>query len=133
MPTNKNLGVIGGLLVRNAILVGDATRHLARFEIPIPELARKSDHDQSLRWWIAVTARPKWIGPANGFRQSIPFSIKINRTSFAVIPIQNCQCRDAHGKGRWSVKNDSSLPTTDASAIQAVTPSDIFSWPGPDA
>jgi hypothetical protein len=27
------------------------------------------------------------------------------------------------------VKNDSSVPPADASAIQAVTPSDIFSWP----
>jgi hypothetical protein len=43
-----------------------------------------------------------------------------------------CECRDNHGKHRWSVKNDSSLPPTDASAIQAVTPSDIFSWPKPD-
>jgi hypothetical protein len=30
------------------------------------------------------------------------------------------------------VKNDPSSPPTDASAIQSVTPSDIFSWPGPD-
>jgi hypothetical protein len=30
------------------------------------------------------------------------------------------------------VKNDPSLPPADANAIQAVTPSDIFSWPGPD-
>jgi hypothetical protein len=29
-------------------------------------------------------------------------------------------------------KNDPSTPPADASAIQAVTPSDIFSWPGPD-
>jgi len=43
-----------------------------------------------------------------------------------------CECRDNHGKHRWSVKIDPSLPPTDASAIQAVTPSDIFSWPGPD-
>ena len=28
-------------------------------------------------------------------------------------------------------KNDPALPPTDASAIQAVTPSDIFSWQGP--
>jgi hypothetical protein len=33
---------------------------------------------------------------------------------------------------RWSVRNDPSPPPTDASAIQAVTPSDRFSWPGPD-
>jgi hypothetical protein len=31
------------------------------------------------------------------------------------------------------VKTDVSLPPTDASAIQAVTPSEMFSWPGPDA
>ena len=43
-----------------------------------------------------------------------------------------CECRDNHGKHRWSVKIDPSLPPTDASAIQAVTPSDIFSWTGPD-
>ena len=44
-----------------------------------------------------------------------------------------CDCNDAHGEGRWSVKTDSSLPPTDASAIQAVTPSEMFGWPGPDA
>jgi hypothetical protein len=43
-----------------------------------------------------------------------------------------CNCRDNHGKGRWAVKNDPSLPSTDASAIQAVTPSDMFNCPGPD-
>jgi hypothetical protein len=44
-----------------------------------------------------------------------------------------CDCHDAYGEARWSVKSDASLPPTDASAIQAVTPSDMFSWPGPDA
>jgi hypothetical protein len=42
-----------------------------------------------------------------------------------------CECRDNHGEHRWSVKNDPSSPPADASAIQAVTPSDVFSWPGP--
>src|SRR5262245_37292677 len=44
-----------------------------------------------------------------------------------------CECHDAHGKGRGSVKSDPSLPPIDARLIQAVTPSVIFSWPGPDA
>ena len=44
-----------------------------------------------------------------------------------------CECRDNHGINRWSVKLDPSTPPADASAIQAVTPSDMFSWPGPDA
>src|SRR5436305_544542 len=41
-----------------------------------------------------------------------------------------CECRDNHGKARLAVKNDLSPPPTDASAIQVVTPSDVFSWPG---
>ena len=43
-----------------------------------------------------------------------------------------CECRDAHGKARLAVKNEPSTPPADANAIQAVTPSDIYSWPGPD-
>ena len=43
-----------------------------------------------------------------------------------------CSCSSAQGKGRWAVKNDPETPPTDTSTIQAVTPSDIFSWPGPD-
>jgi len=47
----------------------------------------------------------------------------------AAIALSPCDCRGNQGKVRWSVKNDSSVPPADASAIQAVTPSDIFSWP----
>ena len=32
----------------------------------------------------------------------------------------------------WSVKNDPETPPTDTSTIQAVIPSDIFSWAGPE-
>jgi hypothetical protein len=53
-------------------------------------------------------------------------------TSLPVTFESPCECRDNHGKHRWSVKNDSSLPPADANAIQAVTPSDIYSWPGPE-
>ena len=42
-----------------------------------------------------------------------------------------CECRDNHGKGRWAVKTDSSLPPADAT-IQAIVPSDVFNWPGID-
>src|SRR5438132_8239449 len=42
-----------------------------------------------------------------------------------------CECRDNHGEHRWAVKNDPSTLPVDASAIQAVTPSDVFGWPGP--
>src|SRR4029077_4237548 len=42
-----------------------------------------------------------------------------------------CECRDYHGKGRLTEKNDAALPPIDPNAIQAVTPSNIFSWQGP--
>src|SRR4029077_8022203 len=42
-----------------------------------------------------------------------------------------CECRDYHGKGRVTEKNDAALPPSDPNTIQAVTPSDIFSWQGP--
>jgi hypothetical protein len=42
-----------------------------------------------------------------------------------------CECHDNHGEHRWAVKNDPSTPPVDASAIQAVMPSDVFGLPGP--
>jgi hypothetical protein len=42
-----------------------------------------------------------------------------------------CECRGYHGKGRLTEKNDAALPPTDPNAIQAVSPSGIFSWQGP--
>jgi hypothetical protein len=42
-----------------------------------------------------------------------------------------CECVDNHGKQRWAEKNDPAQPPTDATAIQTVTPSDIFNWQGP--
>ena len=42
-----------------------------------------------------------------------------------------CECQDNLGKHRWAEKNDPALPPSDASAIQTVTPSDIFNWQGP--
>ena len=41
-----------------------------------------------------------------------------------------CECTGNHGKARLTVKEDPSTPPTDTSAIKAVTPSDILSWPG---
>ena len=43
-----------------------------------------------------------------------------------------CECRGAQGKARIAIKNEPSTPPAGANAIQRVTPSDIYSWPGPD-
>lgn len=49
-----------------------------------------------------------------------------------VTVVSPCECHDNHGKGRWAVKNDSATPPTDANAIQSVTPSQVYGWPGID-
>jgi hypothetical protein len=70
----------------------------------------------------------------------VPFTIAaiafVCGTAAANLPpvtfISPCDCRDNHGRHRWSVKIDPALPPTGGNAIQAVTPSDIYSWPGSD-
>jgi len=61
---------------------------------------------------------------------AIAFLASVAATSLPVTFESPCSCRDIHGEHRWAVKNDPSTPPVDASAIQAVTPSDVFDWPG---
>jgi hypothetical protein len=61
---------------------------------------------------------------------AIAFLASAAATSLPVTFESPCECRDNHGEHRWAVKNDPSTPPVDASAIQTVTPSDVFSWPG---
>ncbi|SRR6266496_4453388 len=52
-------------------------------------------------------------------------------TSLPVTFESPCECSDNHGQHRWAVTIDPSTPPADASAIQTVTPSNVFSWRGP--
>jgi hypothetical protein len=58
--------------------------------------------------------------------------MRILATPPLVTFVSPCSCHNVQGKGRWSVKHDPSTPPTDASTIQAVTPSNMFSWPSLD-
>jgi hypothetical protein len=69
--------------------------------------------------WIAIIAIAFLSGTAAATTPPVTFE-------------SPCECRDAHGKAHLTVKNDPSTPPADASTIQAVTLSDIFSWPGPE-
>jgi hypothetical protein len=40
-------------------------------------------------------------------------------------------CQGFHGKNRWVAKTDLSTVPSDKSAIQSVTPSQIYEWKGP--
>jgi hypothetical protein len=48
-----------------------------------------------------------------------------------VIFVSPCECQGFHGKNRWVTKTDLSPVSSDKSAIQSVTPSQIYGWEGP--
>src|SRR5262249_840096 len=68
-------------------------------------------------------------------RVTPPIAIALLCNSIAGAPLVSfespCDCKGNHGKERWAEKNDSAQPPTDASLIQAVTPSDMVGWQGP--
>jgi hypothetical protein len=45
-----------------------------------------------------------------------------------VIFVSPCECQGFHGKNRWVTKTDLSPVPSDKSAIQSVTPSQIYAW-----
>jgi len=51
-------------------------------------------------------------------------------TAPEVIFISPCECQGFHGKNRWIVKTDFTPVPLDKSAIQSVTPSQIYAWEG---
>ena len=51
-------------------------------------------------------------------------------TASEVIFISPCECQGFHGKNRWIAKTDLTPVPLDKSAIQSVTPSQIYAWEG---
>ena len=73
----------------------------------------------------------------NGRRESrIVRFIRVLRHRFAIrqVPtvtfLSPCECQGFHGKNRWVTKTDWSPVPSDKSAIQSVTPSQIYGWEG---
>ena len=44
--------------------------------------------------------------------------------------VSSCECQGFHGKNRWVTKTDSAPVPLDKSAIETVTPSQIYQWEG---
>jgi hypothetical protein len=44
--------------------------------------------------------------------------------------VSPCECIAVHGVNRWVAKTDLSLVPSDKSAIQAITPFQIYAWEG---
>jgi hypothetical protein len=51
-------------------------------------------------------------------------------TKQVVTFVSACTCKGDHHKDRWTAKTDPALPPSDKSKITAITPSQIFQWPG---
>jgi len=47
-----------------------------------------------------------------------------------VIFVSPCECQGFHGKNRWVTKTDQAPVPSDKSAIQPITPSQIYAWKG---
>jgi len=54
----------------------------------------------------------------------------IGATAPDVVFVSPCECQGFHGKNRWVTKTDSAPVPSDKSAIQSVTPSQIYQWEG---
>src|SRR5436190_7759475 len=51
-------------------------------------------------------------------------------TAPEVIFISPCECQRFHGKNRWIAKTDLTPVPLDKSAIQSLTPSQMYAWEG---
>jgi hypothetical protein len=54
----------------------------------------------------------------------------IAATATEVVFVSPCECQGFHGKNRWVQKTDLTPVPSDKSAIQSVTPSQIYAWEG---
>jgi hypothetical protein len=57
-------------------------------------------------------------------------SIFANSTAPEVTFVSPCECIGFQGKNRWVAKTDLTPVPLDKSAIQSVTPSQIYAWEG---
>ena len=57
-------------------------------------------------------------------------SVFAKSTAPEVIFVSPCECEGFHGKHRWIAKTDLTPVPLDKSAIQSVTPSQIYAWEG---
>jgi hypothetical protein len=54
--------------------------------------------------------------------------LSVAATAPEVIFVSPCECQGFHGKNRWVTKTDQAAVPSDKSAIQPITPSQIYGW-----
>ena len=93
-----------------------------------------------MKYWeiIAEILSREWIACKRRAERRAPFALLVFvvASAFAkspapeVIFISPCECQGFHGIHRWIAKTDLTPVPLDKSAIQSVTPSQMFAWEG---
>src|SRR5271157_169039 len=89
----ENVRMIDRLLVLDPVLIPGMTGQLAGFEMLVHELLAEADHDQRLRRRIAIAAIPEGINAADCARQTVFWTVEVDRSCFAVIRADNAEMR----------------------------------------
>jgi hypothetical protein len=121
------------------IVPGTTVMHRARTlksaQNPAPKRQSKNDSRRGTgvlilsREWTVCQRRAVRRAPFALFAFAVA-SVFAKSPAPEVIFISPCECEGFHGKNRWIAKTDLTPVPLDKSAIQSVTPSQIYAWEG---
>src|SRR5437762_8669932 len=83
-----------------------------------------------MKYWEVIADKLSAAGAPFALFVFVVASVFAKSTAPEVIFISPCECQGFHGKNRWIAKTDFTLVPLDKSAIQSVTPSQIYAWEG---
>src|SRR5438874_7384849 len=83
-----------------------------------------------MKYWEVIADKLSAAGAAFALLVFVVASAFAKSPAPEVIFISPCECQGFHGKNRWIAKTDFTPLPLDKSAIQSVTPSQIYAWEG---
>src|SRR5438270_6814450 len=83
-----------------------------------------------MKYWEVVADKLSATGASFALLVFVVASAFAKSTAPEVIFISPCECQGFHGKNRWIVKTDLTPVPLDKSAIQSVTPLQVYAWEG---
>jgi len=82
----------------------------------------------TVKYWEVIADKLSATGASFALLVFVVASAFAKSTAPEVIFISPCECQGFHGKNRWIVKTDFTPVPLDKSAIQSVTPSQVYAW-----
>src|SRR5881275_3783745 len=83
-----------------------------------------------MKYWEVIADKLSATGASFALLVFVVASVFARSTAPEVSFISPCECIGFHGKNRWIAKTDFTPVPLDKSAIQSVTPSQIYGWEG---